>query len=94
MIRKVVVLPQPEGPRKTTVSPSSISRLSGESARVPSANVFAHSIRETAVPEIIEGPAIRAHAFVWLEDIEVSTETSETLSRESSSAIALRGARG
>ena len=57
-------------------------------------NVFAHSIRETAVPEIIEGPPIRAHAFVWLEDIEVSTERSETLSRKSSSAITLRGARG
>ena len=41
MMRKVVVLPQPEGPRNTTVSPAPIVRSSGSSARVPSANVLA-----------------------------------------------------
>ena len=37
MMRSSVVLPQPEGPSITTVSPGSISKLTGSSARVPSA---------------------------------------------------------
>ena len=41
MMRSVVVLPQPEGPRNTIVSPALMVRSSGSSARVPSANVLA-----------------------------------------------------
>src|SRR5690606_39940553 len=48
MMRSVVVLPQPDGPRKTTVSPASIARFSGSSARVPSAKVLAQLRRVMA----------------------------------------------
>ena len=41
MMRSMVVLPQPEGPSRTSVSPGLIPRSSGSSARVPSANVLA-----------------------------------------------------
>ena len=94
MMRRVVVLPQPEGPRKTTVSPSSISRLSGDRARVPSAKVFAHSTRETEVPEIIERSAIRTHACLRPAEVDASAERPDAPARGSSSATALRGARG
>src|SRR5436305_1166816 len=40
MMRSVVVLPQPDGPSSTTVSPASIERSSGSSAFVPSSNVL------------------------------------------------------
>ena len=35
-MRSAVVLPQPEGPTSTISSPSSMSRLKPETARVPS----------------------------------------------------------
>ena len=41
-MRKVVVLPQPEGPRIATFSPGWNSRSTGCRARVPSGNVLAH----------------------------------------------------
>ncbi len=45
MMRKVVVLPQPDGPRKTMVSPPLIARSTGSRARLPSAKVLAHFSR-------------------------------------------------
>src|SRR3954471_8198595 len=41
MMRRRVVLPQPDGPRSTSVSPSATSRSSVLSPRVPSGNVLA-----------------------------------------------------
>ena len=38
IIRRVVVFPQPEGPRKVTNSPFLTSRLKSETARKPSSN--------------------------------------------------------
>ncbi len=42
-MRSVVVLPQPDGPSSTSVSPAPICRSSGSSTRVPR-NVFAHCV--------------------------------------------------
>ena len=39
-MRSSVVLPQPEGPSSTTVSPRAMSSDTGSSARVPSPNVL------------------------------------------------------
>ena len=50
MIRSMVVLPQPDGPRKTSVSPRAMSSVTGSSARVPSANVLPQASTRTATP--------------------------------------------
>ena len=40
IIRRVVVLPQPDGPRNDTNSPRTASRLKSSTATVPPGNVF------------------------------------------------------
>ena len=49
-MRSAVVLPQPDGPRITTVSPRAISKLTGSSARVPSAKTLPHASTTTCAP--------------------------------------------
>ena len=48
-MRSVVVLPQPDGPSNTTVSPAAMSSVSGSSARVPSGKVLAQSSSRIAI---------------------------------------------
>src|SRR5512139_733253 len=52
MMRSVVVLPQPDGPSRTTVSPAAMERSSGCSATVPSSNVFLQERRVMGIPLI------------------------------------------
>ena len=47
MMRSMVVLPQPEGPSSTSVSPRAMSSVAGSSARVPSAKVLPQSSTRT-----------------------------------------------
>ena len=49
-MRCSVVLPQPEGPSSTIVSPRAISSDTGSSARVPSPNVLPQAVIRTATP--------------------------------------------
>ena len=44
--RKVVVLPQPEGPSRTTISPAGTSKLTPSTAGLPSANRLTRSLDE------------------------------------------------
>ena len=50
MMRSMVVLPQPEGPSSTSVSPRAMSSVAGSSARVPSAKVLPQLSIRTAAP--------------------------------------------
>ena len=50
MMRSMVVLPQPEGPSSTSVSPRAMSRVAGSSARVPSAKVLPQASIRTDAP--------------------------------------------
>src|ERR671923_2340151 len=52
MIRRSVVLPQPEGPRKQTSSPGSTDRLTSRSATKP--------------PKCLETPSTLSAALLWL----------------------------
>ena len=47
MMRSMVVLPQPEGPSSTSVSPRAMSSVAGSSARVPSAKVLPQASMRT-----------------------------------------------
>ena len=62
MMRSMVVLPQPEGPSSTSVSPRAISSVAGSSARVPSANVLPQASMRTEAP----CPGLRTHLFCSL----------------------------
>src|SRR3546814_1380133 len=64
MMRKVVVLPQPDGPRKTTVSPAWMARSSGSSARVPSAKVLAQSVSVMASGELLSVIVVLRHELL------------------------------
>ena len=66
----------------------------GRRGAEPHRAMFGRETFIVRVAEIIERPAIRTHAFVRPEEIEVSTERSDALPGESSSGITLRGARG
>ena len=50
MMRSIVVLPQPEGPSSTSVSPRAMSSVAGSSACVPSANVLPQASIRTEAP--------------------------------------------
>src|ERR671912_210788 len=52
MMRRVVVLPQPDGPSSTIVSPAAISRSIGSNARVPSSNVLPQRFTWIGIPLI------------------------------------------
>ena len=66
IIRRVVVLPQPEGPRRTTYSPWSTWRLTSSTATVPPGNSFVNPTRSRPEPDgfggasAAEGAAIAA----------------------------------
>src|SRR3954451_24318646 len=51
-IRSAVVLPQPDGPTRTTNSPSAMSRSSESTALVPSAYTFVTSSRTTSATRL------------------------------------------
>src|SRR6516165_3575514 len=50
MMRNSVVLPQPDGPSRTTVSPRATSSETGSSARVPSPKVLPQAASRSATP--------------------------------------------
>src|SRR5689334_20898766 len=56
-IRSAVVLPHPEGPTNTMNSPSSITRSSLSTARVPSRYTFETSSKTTSAMESLLHPA-------------------------------------
>ena len=66
MMRSMVVLPQPDGPSSTTVSPPEIVIDRRSSARVPSAKVLAQSTSRIDVVSVVmtvpppaQGPVFR-----------------------------------
>ena len=57
IIRSVVVLPQPDGPSRTTYSPWSTCRLTSSTATTPPVNSFVRLIRSRPDPWCSEGAA-------------------------------------
>jgi hypothetical protein len=53
MIRRVVVLPQPEGPRREKNSPSAMPRDTESTARVPPGKIFVTASSATAAWPLI-----------------------------------------
>src|SRR6476660_4912570 len=59
-MRSVVVLPQPDGPSRTTYSPCSTCRLTSSTARVPPGKTFVSPIRSSPEPLGAEGAVCAA----------------------------------
>ena len=57
IIRSVVVLPQPDGPSRTTYSPWSTCRFTSSTATVPPGKTFVRPTRSSPDPEGAEGAA-------------------------------------
>src|SRR5205823_13191660 len=60
IIRSVVVLPQPDGPRRTTYSPWSMCRSTSSTATVPPGKTLVSEIRSRPDPLAAEGAAFAA----------------------------------
>src|SRR5439155_16236999 len=60
IIRRVVVLPHPDGPSRTTYSPWSTCRLTSSTATVPPGKTFVRPTRSRPDPPVGEGAATAA----------------------------------